>query len=113
MAAWSARYARPYSIIEDEEFGELLTMLCPTVKIHSPQTVSRDISDMYEQSCLVVALHLQSVKHRLHLTLDGWTSPNVFSFLGVTVRYFEKSDICSFVLDFVKYIDIFEFMLSL
>jgi hypothetical protein len=58
---------------------------------------------MYERSRIVVASHLQSLKHRLHLTLDGWTSPNVFSFLGVTVRYFNKGDICAFVLDFVKY----------
>jgi hypothetical protein len=79
-------------------------MLDPNINIHSRQTVARDISDMYERSRIVIARHLQSIGHRLHLTLDGWTSPNVFSFLGVTVRYFEKGDIHSFVLDFVKYV---------
>ena len=104
VAAWSARHARPYAIIEDEYFRDILLILNPTVQIHSRQTVARDITDMYERSRLAVATHLQSIRHRLHLTLDGWTSPNVFSFLGVTVRYFEKGDICSFVLDFVKYV---------
>jgi hypothetical protein len=103
VAAWSARHARPLSIIEDEEFCDILTMLNSAVRIHSRQTVSRDISEMYHRSRSVLALHLQSVKHRLHLELDGWTSPNVYSFLGVTIRYFENGIICSHILDFVKY----------
>ncbi len=78
-------------------------MLNCTIEIHSRQTVARDISDMYVRSRTAIATHLQSVRHRLHITLDGWTSPNVYSFLGVTVRYFENGDICNSVLDFVKY----------
>jgi hypothetical protein len=104
VAAWSARHERPYAIIEDVDLRRILLMLDPNINIHSRQTVARDISDMYERSRIVIARHLQSIGHRLHLTLDGWTSPNVFSFLGVTVRYFEKGDIHSFVLDFVKYV---------
>jgi hypothetical protein len=103
VAAWSARRARPFAIIEDEDLRDILIMLRSTIEIHSRQTVARDISDMYMRSRNVIALHLQSVKHRLHIGLDGWTSPNVISFLGVTVQYFDKGDICAFVLDFVKY----------
>ena len=47
--------------------------------------------------------NLQSVKQRLHIALDGWTSPNVFSFLSVMVWYYENGKIHGFVLDFVKY----------
>ena len=112
VVAWSSCHARPHSIIEDEELGEIFTMLDPTIKIHSHQTVSHDISDVYKQLRTVIAHHLQSVKHRLHLTLDGWTSPNVFSFLGITVRYLENGSLCGFVLDFVKYVDIFYLVLS-
>ena len=78
-------------------------MLHSTIEIHSHQTVAHDISDMYMHSCNAIALHLQSVKHKVHIALDGWTSPNVISFLGVTVQYFDKGGICAFVLDFVKY----------
>jgi hypothetical protein len=107
VAAWSARRARPFAIIEDEELREIFLMLNSIVEIHSRQTVARDISDMYERSRIVIGLHLQSIKHRLHIALDGWTSPNVTSFLGVTVQYFEKGDIHSLVLDFVKYSRLF------
>ena len=102
IAAWSARRARPHTIVEDEEFREILVMLYSAVEIHSHQTVARDITDMYTRSRIAIAHHLQSVKQRLHLLLDGWTSPNVISFLGVTVTYFEKGEIHSFILDFVK-----------
>ena len=88
-------------------------MLDSAVWIHSHQTVSRDIADMYERSRNTMALHLQSVKHRLHLKLDGWTAPNVYSFLGVTIQYFENGNICSSVLDFVKYDHNFLFAFSL
>ena len=101
-AAWSAHRARPHAIIEDEEFREILVMLYPAVEIHSRQTVARDISDMYERSRVAIAHHLQSREHRLHLALDGWASPNVFSFLGVNVLYFDEGELCGFVLDFIK-----------
>jgi len=98
-------------IIEDEELCEILIMLNSLVKIHSHQTVSRDISDMYHRSHTAVALHLQSVDQHLqsvdqhlHIALDGLSAPNLFSFLGITVQYFENNNICGFVLDFMKYV---------
>lgn len=113
VGAWSARCARPHSIIEDEELREIFVMLYSAVDVHSRQTVVRDISDMYNRSRTVIALHLQSIKHRLHITLDGWTSPNVISFLGVTIQYFENGNIHAFVLDFVKYSHIAYFLFNI
>ena len=77
-------------------------MCYSAVKLHSHQTVVRDISDMDEHLCIVIACHLQEVKHCLHLLLDGWSSPNVYSFLGMNIAYFDNGDIHGFVLDFVK-----------
>ena len=88
-------------------------MFNSAVKVHSHQTVSRNISDMYNRSRIAIALHLQSTKQRLHIALDGWTAPNIYSFLGITVQYFENGDICSCVLDFVKYDCHFHFAFSL
>ena len=104
VAAWSVHHVRPHLITEDEELREILIMLNSLVKIHSHQTVSHDICDMYHRSCTAIALHLQSVNQHLHIALDGWSAPNLFSFLGVTVQYFENNNICGFVLDLVKYI---------
>ena len=111
MAAWTAHRARPHAIIEDEELCEIFVMLLSTIETHSRQTVTHNISDMYEHSHVAIALHLQSITH-LHIALDGWTSPNIFSFVGVTIQYFEKGAIHGFVLDFVKYDHIFCFIFS-
>ena len=113
VVAWSAHRARPHAIIEDEELHEILIMHYSATEIHSHQTVACDISNMYEHSRHVIALHLQSIKRQLHITLDGWTSPNVFSFLGVTVQYYEEGKICGFVLDFVRCDSISRFIFNL
>ena len=112
MAPWTARRARPHVIIEDEELCEIFVTLLSTIETHSHQTVTRDVSDMYERSHVAIALHLQSITHHFHIALDGWTSPNVFSFVGVTIQYFEKGAIHGFVLDFVKYDHISCFIFS-
>ena len=39
---------------------------------------------------------------RIHLGFDGWTSPNVISFLGVVVHITHKAQLRSFILDFIK-----------
>lgn len=41
---------------------------------------------------------------KLHLAVDGWTAPNVFSFLGITVHRAVAGEISSFILDFVRYV---------
>ena len=81
VAAWSARCARPHAIIEDEELCEIFVMLYSAVDVHSHQTVARDISDMYERSRIVIALHLQShsmevgIHHGILLADYAWGNP--------------------------------------
>ena len=36
--------------------------------------------------------------------MDGWTSPNVFSFLGVTAHWFDGTQLQHIILDFVRYV---------
>ena len=38
----------------------------------------------------------------LHLCADGWTAPNVVSFIGLTVHWASEGRIKSLILDFVK-----------
>ena len=39
-----------------------------------------------------------------HLCADGWMSPNVILFIGLTVHWAENGHIKSTILDFVKYV---------
>jgi hypothetical protein len=45
---------------------------------------------------------LQAYPRKLHLCVDGWTSPQVIAFLGVTVHWIHNGHIQSVILDFIK-----------
>jgi hypothetical protein len=44
----------------------------------------------------------QDYPGRVHIGVDGWTSPNVFSFLGITAHRAVDGHIEAFILDFIK-----------
>ncbi|OJT06793.1 hypothetical protein TRAPUB_2358 [Trametes pubescens] len=103
IAMWCARRHRPFSIVEDEEFREILHMLYPKVSLPSRFTVSRDIQMIVEDSRdRVKELLTNDIKNKVHLCVDGWTSPNVISFLGITAHWYQDGEIQHIILDFIK-----------
>ncbi|GJE85026.1 hAT transposon family protein [Phanerochaete sordida] len=102
---WIARRHRPYNIVQDPEFLELLRMLNAKVEVPHPTTISRDIREIFTITREAVGKMLQEHPGRLHLCLDGWTSPNVISFLGITVHRVHDGKAETFILDFVKLIN--------
>ncbi|THH15827.1 hypothetical protein EUX98_g9402 [Antrodiella citrinella] len=102
LSLWIACRHRPFSIIEDPELIRIFRMLYAQVEIPSASTISRDIQEIFTLSQAHIAKLLQDFPGRLHLGLDGWTLPNVLSFLGVTVHYIEGAQMRTFILDFVK-----------
>ena len=50
LAMWIARRHRPFTIVEDPEFRELLRMLYVRVEIPSRVTVARDLRDIFDDS---------------------------------------------------------------
>ncbi|KAF8584242.1 hypothetical protein K439DRAFT_1230405, partial [Ramaria rubella] len=85
LVLWVARRHRPYAIVQDPELLEIFKMLYEPPQIHSPCTLSWDIQEAFDISCVQVARVLQAYEGKLHLGVDGWAAPNVFSYLGVTV----------------------------
>ncbi|THH16802.1 hypothetical protein EUX98_g9241 [Antrodiella citrinella] len=102
LSLWVARRHRPYAIVQDDELVQAFRMLYSRVEIPSAMTVSRDVQEIFKHAQIHVAKKLQEFPGLLHIGLDGWTSPNVISFLGVTVHYVEDAKLRSFILDFVK-----------
>ncbi|KAF6756548.1 hypothetical protein DFP72DRAFT_772797, partial [Ephemerocybe angulata] len=87
---WIAKKRRPYIIIEDDELCEIFHGLNPDCVDIGRMTVSRDMIEIHALSKVHIAQMLQvSAAHRckLHIAADGWTSPNVISFIGVTVHF--------------------------
>lgn len=112
LTLWCARRHRPFTIMEDPEFRELLRMLYPKVKVPSRKTVSRDVRKIVVDGRERVQAKLLSHPGKLHICVDGWTSPNVIAFLGVTVHWQEVHEIQHLILDFIKYAPPFPFFVS-
>jgi hypothetical protein len=47
---------------------------------------------------------MQAYPGKLHPCIDGWTSPNIISFLGLTMHWIRDGKLQSMILDFVKYV---------
>jgi hypothetical protein len=102
LAVWCARRHRPFSIVADPELHDLFKMLHGRVEIPHPITISRDVKEIFTLSKIHVARVLGDYKVRVHIGVDGWTSPNIFSFLGITAHRVVDGRINSCILDFVK-----------
>ena len=44
----------------------------------------------------------QAYPGKIHIGIDGWTSPNTFSYLGIMVHHAVEGHIQEFILDFIK-----------
>ncbi|OJT11245.1 hypothetical protein TRAPUB_12245 [Trametes pubescens] len=95
-AMWCARRHRPYIIVEDPEFRAMLRMLYGKVEIPKRMTVGRDVQLIHTDS------KGRNINGRIHICIDGWTSPNVLAFLGITAHWHENGKIRHIILDFVR-----------
>jgi hypothetical protein len=82
-----------FSVVESPYFQALLnccsTALAPFfIKAHS--TVRRWILEEFEKKRLQVKAELATARSRIHISFDGWTSPNGLAIVGVVVHYLDK-----------------------
>jgi hypothetical protein len=59
LALWAVQCHRPFAIIADPEFIEILTDLNNKIIVPSPSTLSRDVKEIFSMSRLKVASILQ------------------------------------------------------
>lgn len=63
---------------------------------------SRYVASFFILFSVAHSVH-QDYPGKLHIGLDGWTSPNVILFLGVVVYLVHDGAMTSMILDFLKY----------
>jgi hypothetical protein len=80
----------------------VLQSLNAKVAIPSHQTLSRYVQEVYQTSQARVISTLRAYPRKFHLCIDGWTSPNVISFAGLTIHWVHESRIQSVILNFIK-----------
>ncbi|KAH9848306.1 hypothetical protein C2E23DRAFT_739823 [Lenzites betulinus] len=98
LALWCARRHCPFCLVEDPELCVIFRMLYDKIDIPSQWTILRDICLLQTHAHNGVVAHFkvstpsaisnpaQAIEGKVHLCVDGWTSPNVISFLRITVH---------------------------
>ncbi|OJT01618.1 hypothetical protein TRAPUB_7922 [Trametes pubescens] len=102
LAMWCARRHRPFTIVEDPELLMLLKMLYGRVELPKRLTVSRDVQFIHTTSKTRLVIMFKGLPCRIHICVDGWTSPNILSFLGITAHWHDSGKIRHVILDFVR-----------
>ncbi|CAB5393651.1 unnamed protein product [Rhizophagus irregularis] len=102
LAAWIAVDDQSFTVVECPEFHQVIRLCNPNVNLPSADTIRSDILNLYSIYRQDIKNQLQNSPGRLSFTLDGWTSPNNISFLGVTCHYIDKDwKINDILLDFI------------
>lgn len=102
IALWLARRARAYSIVSDDEFVDFCLELNPLATLPSRHTVSRDVQLIHKMTKAALIKRLGQSKSRVHVIVDGWTSPNTISYLGVVIQHVVDGAIETRYLDYVR-----------
>ncbi|KAK0439306.1 hypothetical protein EV421DRAFT_1905965 [Armillaria borealis] len=80
-------------------------MLYAKADIPLPSMISHNIQEIYDITKAHVAESLQATHGCLHFGINGWTSSNVISYLGITVACVVEGKVEEFVLDYVRCTD--------
>ncbi|EPS92664.1 hypothetical protein FOMPIDRAFT_6817, partial [Fomitopsis schrenkii] len=76
LVRWVAESLRPFTIVEDRAFLNLMKTGRPEYYIPSRWTVSRDVQRVFDRTRKRVGKMLQEYDGELNFATDCWTSPN-------------------------------------
>ncbi|THU80741.1 hypothetical protein K435DRAFT_695041, partial [Dendrothele bispora CBS 962.96] len=98
---------RPMAIVEDPPYRKILTMLHAGVETRSQHSASRDLKRVFIIAKKNVKKMIKTLTGRVHIALDGWTSPNVITDLGLIMTYVQDGQIKSLTLDVLWWVCFF------
>jgi len=87
---WIVSEAMPFTAIEAPFFRRLLRLLKPDVPLPSATSLRRDLDLAYEHAFKRMRSLLHDAPGKLSFTVDGWTSPNMQPFLGITAHWVDS-----------------------
>jgi len=82
-----------FSVVESVYFQTLLKSRSNAIELFFVKvgsTVKRWIFEEFEKKRLEIKTELATASSRIHVSFDGWTSPNGLAIVGVIVHYLDK-----------------------
>ncbi|CAB4403650.1 unnamed protein product [Rhizophagus irregularis] len=93
----------PFTCVESEDFRSMIRLLRKDAFIPSADTIKNDIISIFDESKKKINSILQNISKKISFMINGWTSSNNISFLGITVHLITNEwKLKSFLLDFIK-----------
>jgi len=82
-----------FSVVESQYFQALLESCSHALKpffVTAGNTVKKWILEEFEKKRLEIKAELVTARSRIHISFDGWSSPNGLALVGVIVHYLDK-----------------------
>ena len=122
IVRWIAENKRPFAIVKDQGFVDLMKTGRPMYRLPSPATVARDVKHVFVSMRSIIATKLKVSTYTelyysycspdteiakahdgcLNFGTDAWTSPNGQAFVAVTVHYETNGLPLTLLLDIMK-----------
>ncbi|KAG8745576.1 hypothetical protein FRC10_007754, partial [Ceratobasidium sp. 414] len=101
VVMWCAVNHRPFNAVSDPLFIDIIHLLRPSAHVPCPQTISSDLTRIYNRLSTDVRESFQETETAMHLAIDGWSSPLKASFLALILFWRENGMLWSTTLDFI------------
>jgi hypothetical protein len=87
LVKWTIVERMPFTAVESPTLRDALRIAKLDGVVPSATTVKRDIMGMFDAEKARMRALLQEVPGKLSFAVDGWTSPNMKPFLGITAHW--------------------------
>lgn len=87
LIKWIVVSNQPFSVVEEDEFIELIRSLNPSAELMSDKTVREDVMATYRDKVEEIKRHLKGVPGKISITMDMWSSKNVLPFLAIRAHW--------------------------
>ncbi|GAM29505.1 hypothetical protein SAMD00019534_126810, partial [Acytostelium subglobosum LB1] len=90
LVKWMLVAQVAYSMVERPEFRSMIHSLNPTATVFGADTVKRRVMEMFNHTVNRMAAYFRHLDSKVSFCVDGWTSPNNMSFLGITAHWVDN-----------------------
>ncbi|GES96419.1 zinc finger BED domain-containing protein RICESLEEPER 2-like [Rhizophagus clarus] len=87
LVHWIIVDDQPFTVVQNIFFQKMIKRLNSNAIIPSSDTIHNDIIKIFNDEKEFLKNKLQKLSGKISLTLDGWTSKNQISFLGITIHW--------------------------
>ena len=87
VIAWIVCNAQPFSVVECEEWRQMIAKFDPRYRFHNRHTTKDQIIVLFQNKREQVKLVLSKIPEKIALTSDMWTASNNKAFLSLTIHY--------------------------